>query len=172
MEMPISQHVGIRAAAREIGLWDPTPTRAIMSSVPPIFMSELLGGWVLTGIFDKHPNLKVVLVEAGLGWIPYYLQRLDKMKDRHGWEKRGMVLPKLASEYWHSNMAATFEEDIVGMKLLDELGLDNIMWATDYPHPDCTWPESQKVLHDHFDHLEPEVLRKITSGNAAKLYRL
>jgi uncharacterized protein len=172
LQMPISQHVNVRKSAREIGMWDPTPTRAIMQSLPPIFMSELLGGWVVTGIFDRHPRLKVVLVEAGLGWIPYYLQRLDKMKDRHGWAARGMTLPKLPSDYWYSNMAATFEEDAVGMKLLDELGVDNVMWATDYPHPDSTWPVSQDVIKEHFDDVDGEVMRKIVGGNASRLYRL
>ncbi len=172
LEMPLSQHVNVRKSAREIGMWDPTPTRAIMQSIPPIFMAELLGSWVLTGIFDRHPRLKVVLVEAGLGWIPYYLQRLDKMRDRHGWEARGMRLPKLPSEYWYANMAATFEEDVVGMKLLDELGVDNVMWATDYPHPDSTWPVSQEVITEHFSGVEPGVMRRIVGGNAARLYRL
>jgi predicted TIM-barrel fold metal-dependent hydrolase len=171
LNLAVSQHVNVRKDS-PIGMWDPTPTRAVMQSLPPIFMSELLGGWVLTGIFDRHPRLKVVLVEAGLGWIPYYLQRLDTMKERHGWAKRGMTLPKLPSEYWYSNMGATFEEDAVGMKLLDELGVDNVMWATDYPHPDCTWPESQKVIHDHFDSMPSEVMRKIVGGNAARIYNL
>jgi predicted TIM-barrel fold metal-dependent hydrolase len=171
LNLAISQHVNVRQGS-PIGMWDPTPTRAVMQSLPPIFMSELLGGWVLTGIFDRHPRLKVVLVEAGLGWIPYYLQRLDTMKERHGWAKRGMTLPKLPSEYWYSNMGATFEEDAVGMKLLDELGVENVMWATDYPHPDCTWPESQKVIHDHFDTMPAEVMRKIVGGNAARIYNL
>ena len=167
----ISQHVNQRRAL-EIGKWDPTPTRAIMRSLPPIFMAELLGGWVLTGIFDRHPRLSVVLVESGLGWIPYYLQRLDTLKERQAWAKRGMSLPKLPSEYWYANMAATFEEDVVGMKLLEELGVDNVMWATDYPHPDSTWPESQKVLHEHFDTVLPDTMRRIVGGNAARIYRL
>jgi predicted TIM-barrel fold metal-dependent hydrolase len=168
----VSQHVNVRKSSAEIGMYDPTPVRAIMQSLPPIQMSELLGGWIVTGIFEKHPKLKVTLVEAGLGWIPYYLQRLDTMKTRHGWEKRGMTLPKLPSEYWYSNMAATFEEDLVGMKLLDDLGVDNVMWATDYPHPDTTWPESQKVIHDEFSTLPAESMRKIIGGNAARIYNL
>ena len=172
LEIPVSQHVNIRKSSREIGLWDPTPVRAISSSIPPIFMAELLAGWLVTGVFDRHPRLKVVMVEAGIGWIPYFLQRLDKMRDRHGWEARGFVLPKLPSDYWHSNMAATFEEDVVGMKLLEELGEDNVMWATDYPHPDCTWPVSQDVLAEHFRDFPADTTTKIVGGNAARLYHL
>jgi predicted TIM-barrel fold metal-dependent hydrolase len=173
LQMPVSQHVNVRKSnVEQISKWDPTPVKAILQSTPPIFMSELLAGWVTTGIFDKHPKLNVVLVEAGIGWIPYFLYRLDKMKDRHNWAARGMELPKLPSEYWYSNMAATFEEDAVGLLLLEQLGEDNIMWATDYPHPDCTWPESQKVIHDEFGSLPEATKRKLVHGNAARLYRL
>jgi predicted TIM-barrel fold metal-dependent hydrolase len=172
LAIPVSQHVHIRRSAGEIGMWDPTPTKAIMASIPPIFMAELLGGWVLTGIFDRHPQLKVVLVEAGIGWIPYYLQRLDKMQDRHGWDGAGLKLAKRPSEYWRSNMAATFEEDLVAMKLLDELGIDNIMWATDYPHADSTWPVSQDVIKEHFETFTAADRHKVIAGNAARLYRL
>jgi len=172
LEIPVSQHVNLKKSGHEIGQWDPTPPKAWMQSLPPIFMAELLGSWVLTGIFDRHPKLNVVLVEAGIGWIPYYLMRLDKMKDRHNWAARGFELPKLPSEYWFSNMAATFEEDTVGMKLLEDLGEDNVMWATDYPHPDCTWPVSQDVIVEQFGALPEATRSKITSGNAARLYKL
>ncbi|HEY3942450.1 MAG TPA: amidohydrolase family protein [Acidimicrobiales bacterium] len=172
MEMPVSQHVNLKKSGREIGTWDPTPPKAIMQSLPPIFMAELLSSWVVTGIFDKHPKLKVVLVEAGIGWIPYYLMRLDKMQERHNWAARGLELPRRPSEYWFSNMAATFEEDVVGMKLLDELGEDNVMWATDYPHPDCTWPVSQDVLKEQFGAYPETIKNKITHQNAARIYKL
>jgi predicted TIM-barrel fold metal-dependent hydrolase len=173
LQMPVSQHVNVRKSNVEaISKWDPTPVKAILQSTPPIFMSELLAGWVTTGIFDRHPKLNVVLVEAGVGWIPYFLSRLDTMKDRHNWPARGLDLPKAPSEYWYSNMAATFEEDSVGMQLLDTLGEDNVMWATDYPHPDCTWPESQKVIAEQFDSLAEATKRKLVHGNAARLYRL
>ncbi len=169
--LAISQHVAFWRF-KQIGVWDPTPARAIVRSLPPIFTSEVLGGWVLTGIFDRHPRLKVVLVETGLSWIPYYLQRLDTMQWRQGFASYGMSVAKRPSEYWYTNMAATFQEDVVGMKLLDEVGVDNVMWAADYPHPACTWPESQKVIREHFDSLAPEVMRKIVSGNAARIYHL
>ena len=135
------------------------------------FMAEVIANWIVGGVFERFPGLKVVLVEAGLGWIPFYLGRLDTMKHRHGWDHYEM-LKELPSTYWHSNMAATFEEDTFGVAQRHILGIDNLMWATDYPHPDSTWPESQKVIDTHFKDIPIEEARNIIGGNAARLYRL
>ena len=127
---------------------DPTPAKGVFQSLPPIFMAEAIARWIVPGVFDRHPRLKVVLVEAGLGWLPYYLTRLDKMSERHGWEQLGMTLQEKPSHYWRQNMFASFEEDEFGIANRHEIGVENLLWATDYPHPDSTWPQSQQVIHD------------------------
>lgn len=171
--LTISQHVGIMSYLLEgTGAYDPTPPKAILQSLPPIFMAETLAGWVVSGIFERHPNLRVVLVESGLGWIPYMLERLDRMKHRHGWDHFDMPISELPSFYWHRNMAGTFEEDELGVFLRDRIGIENLMWATDYPHPDSTWPESQTVIREHFADIEPDDMRAIVGGNAARMYGL
>jgi predicted TIM-barrel fold metal-dependent hydrolase len=111
-------------------------------------------------------------VEAGLGWLPYFLTRLDRMSDRHGWEQLGMNLPELPSHYWRENMFATFEEDEFGVQNRHEIGVENLLWATDYPHPDSTWPESQQVIHTHFDDVPVDEMRLMVGGNAARIYQL
>ena len=126
----------------------------------------------MPGVFARHPRLKVVLVEAGLGWIPYYVGRLDKMVERHGWDQLGMNLPELPSHYWHQNMYASFEEDEFGIKNRHDLGVENLLWATDYPHPDSTWPHSQEVIQQHFDDVPADEMRLIVGGNAARIYNL
>jgi hypothetical protein len=94
------------------------------------------------------------------------------MADRHGWEQLGMNLPELPSHYWRQNMFATFEEDEFGIKNRYEIGVENLCWATDYPHPDCTWPESQQVIHTHFDDVPVDEMRLMVGGNAARIYNL
>jgi predicted TIM-barrel fold metal-dependent hydrolase len=171
--MTISQHVGIMSYLLEgMGVHDPTPVKGIMQSLPPIFMSESLAGWLVSGVLERHPDLKVVLVEAGLGWIPYMLDRLDRMVHRHGWDHFDMPIKELPSFYWKRNMAATFEEDELGISLRDHIGIENLLWATDYPHPDSTWPESQQVIRDHFKDIDVEDMRAIVGGNAARMYGL
>ena len=169
--IPISQHVGANEALWHIMRYDTTAAKGIFQSLPPMFMSEVLANWIVGGVFERHPRLRVVLVEAGLGWIPYFLERLDTMKTRHGWDHYGM-LQELPSFYFKRNMMATFEEDTYGVSQRHHLGVENLMWATDYPHPDSTWPHSQKVLETHFSDVPVEEARLMIGGNAARTYGL
>ena len=170
--MPISQHVGASEYLFEIMDRDPTPAKGVFQSLPPIFMAEVIASWIVPGVLARHPRLQVGLVEAGLGWIPYYIARLDTMAERHGWEQLGMPLPEVPSHYWRQNMFATFEEDEFGIANRYEIGVENLCWATDYPHPDSTWPESQQVIHTHFDDVPVEEMRLMVGGNAARIYKL
>jgi predicted TIM-barrel fold metal-dependent hydrolase len=169
--IPISQHVSANQALLDVMSYDVTPAKGIFQSLPPIFMAEALAGWIVPGILERHPRLRIVLVEAGLGWIPYFLERLDTMKRNHGWDHYQM-LPELPSVYFKRQMYATFEEDRYGVSQRHHLGVDNLMWATDYPHPDSTWPNSQKVLESHFEGVPIEESRLMIGGNAARLYGL
>ncbi len=169
--IPISQHVSANQALLDILGYDPTPAKGIFQSLPPIYMAEVLAGWIVPGILERFPGLRIVLVEAGLGWIPYYLERLDTMKRSHGWDHYEM-LPELPSSYFERQVFATFEEDTFGVTHRHRLGVDNLMWATDYPHPDSTWPNSQKVLETHFSGVPVEEARLMIGGNAARVYGL
>ena len=169
--IPISQHVGANEALWHILGYDTTPAKGIFQSLPPVFMAEVLANWIVGGVFERFPKLRVVLVESGLGWIPYFLERLDTMKTRHGWDHYEM-LKELPSTYFAQNMLATFEEDTYGVSQRHRLGVDNLMWATDYPHPDSTWPDSQQVLETHFRDVPVDEARQIIGGNAARVYRL
>jgi predicted TIM-barrel fold metal-dependent hydrolase len=170
--IPISQHTGSNEYLFELMDRDPTPAKGIFQSLPSMYMAESLASWLLPGIFVRHPRLQVGFVEAGLGWLPYFITRLDRMSDRHGWEQLGMNLPEKPSHYWRQNMFATFEEDEFGVANRHEIGVENLLWATDYPHPDSTWPESQQVIHTHFDGVPVEEMQLMVGGNAARIYRL
>ncbi len=170
--LPISQHVGTHSYLSNLMHQDPTSAKGLFQSLPPIFMSEVLGSWVVTGILERFPKLRIVLVEAGLGWIPYYLERLDRMQERHGWNTFPGMIKQKPSFYWYRQMSATFEEDEFGIKNRADIGVENLMWATDYPHPDSTWPDSQKVIRQHFADVPIEEMRLMVGGNAARIYNL
>jgi uncharacterized protein len=172
--LPISQHVGAcRYLAQDVLEEDPTPFKGIIQSLPPIFMAENIADWCVSGVLERWPGLRVVLVEAGIGWIPYYLERLDTMVTNHGWDTfPGKVIKEKPSFYWHRNMAATFEQDLIGVRNRYDIGVENLMWATDYPHPDSTWPRSQEVLKEHFEGLPADEVELIAAGNATRIYRL
>lgn len=171
--IPISQHVGSNEYLNTILSEDETPFKGIFQSLPPVFMAECIADWTLSGVLERWPRLKVVLVESGIGWIPYYLERLDTMAVNHGWDTfPTKVIKEKPSFYWHRNMAATFEQDLIGVRLRHEIGVANLLWATDYPHPDSTWPNSQQVLRNHFDGVPADEIEMIAAGNAARVYNL
>jgi len=172
--IPISQHVGAcRYLMTDVMTEDPTPYKGIFQSLPPIFMAECLADWTCSGVLDRFPDLRIVLVESGIGWIPYFLERLDTMVDNHGWDTfADKPIKEKPSFYWHRNMLATFEQDQVGMRLLDLVGVENLMWATDYPHPDSTWPRSHEILTEHFANLPREQVEMVASGNVTRTYNL
>jgi predicted TIM-barrel fold metal-dependent hydrolase len=172
--VPISQHVGGSSYLMGGVLpEDPTPYKGIFQSLPPIFMAECVADWTVSGVLEKWPQLKVVLVEAGIGWIPYFLERLDTMVSNHGWNTFPTnAISEKPSFYWKRNMAATFEQDLAGIRLLDLIGVENLMWATDYPHPDSTWPRSREVLENHFKNVSRDDVELIASGNVTRLYNL
>jgi len=169
-QLPVSLHV---VPPTGVGLGrDPTPARGIFQSVPPIFMALPMTELIVSGVFTRHPDLHVVMVESGLAWIPFMLDRLDRVYHKSRWQDRGMPLEELPSHYWHRNMGATFEEDELGLELRHHIGVDNMFWATDYPHPDSTWPDSQRVVSEQFASCDEQERSKMVCDNATRLYRL
>ena len=132
-------------------------------------MSYMLIQLMYSGALERYPDLKVVIGEAGLGWIPYVLQHLDLE-----WEDqfKDLELKMRPSDYWHRQCYATYQTDPVGIKLLDDLGEDNVMWGNDYPHPDGVWPDSQEFIQRELGQLTEARRRKVICDNAAKLYGL
>ena len=107
-----------------------------------INMANILMAMIYGGVLERFPRLRVVLGEAGIGWIPYILWRMDGE-----WEDqfKDLSLTMPPSEYWKRQVWATYQTDPVGVKLLDELGVDKVMWGSDFPHPDGVWPDSKRV---------------------------
>jgi predicted TIM-barrel fold metal-dependent hydrolase len=134
-----------------------------------LLMSTHVAALIFGGALERFPRLNVVMGEAGLGWIPYVLERMD-----YEWQDqfRNIGLRLRPSEYWARQMHATFQQDEVGIALLDRIGADNVLWGSDFPHPDGIWPDSQEHLARQLGHLPEPVRRKLTCDNAARLYRL
>ncbi|HEV2301760.1 MAG TPA: amidohydrolase family protein [Stellaceae bacterium] len=130
-------------------------------------MADVLMSIIFAGVLERHPRMKLVIGEAGTGWIPYILDRMDaEWKDQF----QGLDLKMKPSRYWYRQCYATYQSDPVGVKLIDELGADNIMWGSDFPHPDGVWPDSQEYIRRELGHLPAATRKKIVCDNAAKLY--
>ena len=130
-------------------------------------MATVLMEVVYGGVLEAHPNLKIVIGEAGIGWIPYLLEHMDLE-----WEDQfaDLTLTMKPSAYWHRQCYATYQSDPVGLRLLDILGEENVMWGSDFPHPDGVWPDSQEFIAREFKGVPAYLKRKVTCENAANLY--
>ena len=90
------------------------------------------------------------------------------------WEDRftDLGLKMKPSDYWRRQCKATFQFDRVGLKIIEDMGAETLMWGSDYPHGDGVWPQSDKYIAEQFAHLPAAVTKQITCDNAAKFYRL
>ena len=130
-------------------------------------MATHLSAIIFGGALERFPGLVVVMAEAGLGWIPYLLERMD-----YEWEDQfqNLELTMKPSDYWRRQMYASFQQDETGLELLDRIGADRIMWGSDFPHPDGVWPDSQSYIDKMLGHLPEATRRAIVYETAAGLY--
>ena len=134
---------------------------------------DVMAMLVLGGVFERHPNLKVVCAEADAGWVPHFMYRMDHAYKRHRfWLPPGQELSKLPSEYFAENIYTTFQDDWSAFRQVDDMNWRRLMWANDFPHSDSTWPWSQEMLAEHTKDLTDEQKTAILSSNVAELYRI
>jgi predicted TIM-barrel fold metal-dependent hydrolase len=126
---------------------------------------------VFSGVLQRYPRLKLVLVENEIAWIPFFTHEWDKYYLRHSPE-HPISLTKVPSEFVNKQVFATFFSDPTGGRLLDWWGTDTCMWSSDYPHAASTWPYSRQVIDRELGHLPKDVLRKVLRENVVKLYDL
>ena len=132
---------------------------------------DIMGMLVLGGVFERHPNLRIVCVEADAGWVPHFMYRMDHAYKRHRyWLPAGQELSRLPSEYFFDNIYITFQDDWTAFRFADSMNWKHLLWANDFPHSDSTWPWSQELLAEHTKSLSAEQTRAILSQNTAELY--
>lgn len=125
-------------------------------------------GMLESPVLRKFPELQMVFSEGGLGWIPAQLERCDRMWERHRmWSGLDDLKP---SELFKRNMYGAFVDDMVGLELRHHVGVDRILWESDFPHVESVWPHSQEIVKRVAETLPDDEVRKVTSENARKLY--
>ena len=130
---------------------------------------NILAAVIGAAVLERHPNVRISFGESGIGWIPYALDRMDfEWEDRF----RDLGLTMKPSDYWRRQCKGTFQFDRIGTKLIEEMGVETLMWGSDYPHADGVWPESSKYIEEQFGHLPADYTHKITCENAGRFYGL
>ena len=134
-----------------------------------------LGDIIFSGVFERYPKLQVGVVEFELSWIPHFLDRMDYTYTDRGAvtaDNRPLKEGALPSDYFHQNVFVGFQEDALGIRDREIIGVDNIMWGSDYPHPESTFPRSQDILEEILRDCTDYEKAKIAGGNAARVYHL
>ncbi len=130
---------------------------------------DIVGTMIFGGVFDRHPDLQIVCVEADAGWVPHWAYRADHAAKRHSnWLTANME--RRPSEYLFENVSFTFQDDWTAFKVVDQMNHHKLLWASDHPHSDATWPDSQALLAEHTAGMAPEVRDDIVWRNCARLY--
>jgi predicted TIM-barrel fold metal-dependent hydrolase len=138
----------------------------VFSTVP-----NTVGQLIFTGVFERFPVLQIVLVETGVGWIAHFVEQMD---DRY-WRNRSwgnIPISEPPSFYWRRNLSATFITDRAGIATRHSVGIENMMWSTDYPHHGNDWPYSRKVIEEMMGHIPAEERAQIIGGNATRIFGL
>jgi predicted TIM-barrel fold metal-dependent hydrolase len=163
--LPVCFHIGEVGSAVGRNGW----TTLVLERLGPF--RRTFAQLVFGGILDRNPGIRVVFVEAGINWVPGTLQDAEMMYDSF----TDLLDPKPAlrpSEYWHRNCYAVFMADPVGMKLLDYIGADRIMWSADYPHNEGSFGYGWKAIEAVLDAVSERDARLILGDTARQVFDL
>jgi predicted TIM-barrel fold metal-dependent hydrolase len=168
LHMPLEMHIFTPANPNH-GLpnWGPIVNYALASAG----IAATIGDIICGGVCARFPGLRFVPTEWETGWLAHFLQRLDWGLLREPSAAAPEVKEK-PSEYFHRNFLVTFEDDRIGIMTRDTIGVNNLMWGSDYPHHDSIFPNSQKVLDEIFEGVSAEDRHRITVANVCELYDL
>ncbi|TQV74541.1 amidohydrolase [Exilibacterium tricleocarpae] len=139
----------------------------------PALIHDTMVELMVRGVCAKYPKLKFVLAEFNAGWVAHWLDKVQQGWAReYGGNPSGTPEPVDVLEIWKRQFYATIEDDTTALKTCETIGEDTLLWGSDYPHTDSTWPCSSQVLDEMFENYSPETRDKITRTNVAKLYSL
>jgi predicted TIM-barrel fold metal-dependent hydrolase len=129
---------------------------------------------MLSGVFKRYSNLKVALSEGGIGWIPFFLDRMDRHMWNHRWTGLEIGPPgKTPTDVWNGHFLGCFITDPAALRVRDRIGIDTIAWECDYPHSDSTWPRSPELIWGELGAAgaDDADIHKITWENACRFFR-
>ena len=139
-------------------------------TLQPINIVQAAADLLWSPVLRKFPSLTVALSEGGIGWIPYFLERVDRVYTQHrAWTHQDFG-DKLPSEVFLDRIVTCFITDAHGLESRDKLNVDMITWECDYPHSDSTWPRGPENLAAQLEGLPPDDVAKITHRNAMRIF--
>src|SRR6202035_321447 len=142
-------------------------SRATKAFYPALSMCDM----IFSGVFERHPRLRLAIVEFELASAPNVLTSMDyTYRERHAEAIYGCNHGMLPSDFFRRTVVLSFQEDAIGIRLRDVIGVDNMMWGSDYPHSESTFPRSRKILAEILKGVPEDEQVKIAGGNTARVY--
>jgi predicted TIM-barrel fold metal-dependent hydrolase len=140
-------------------------------TITPVNILMCAADLIWSPVLRKFPGIRIALSEGGIGWIPYFLDRVDFTYQHHrAWTHQDFG-DRLPSDVFHEHIITCFIDDPTGLKLLDDVGLDMVTWECDYPHSDSAWPHAPEVFMKTAGHLPDADINKVTHENAMRIFR-
>jgi Amidohydrolase len=164
----VCMHIG---SSSELMITAPDAPIDTLISLTPLNIIKAAADLVWSPVLRKFPDLIVALSEGGIGWIPYFLERVDYIYDRHHLWTGAQFETRRPSEVFLDQVVTCWITDLRGMENRHHLNVDMLTWECDYPHADSVWPLSPESLPEHFLGVPDEDIDKITHGNAMRLFR-
>jgi predicted TIM-barrel fold metal-dependent hydrolase len=168
-QIVVCMHIG---SSSELVITAPDAPVDTLITLTPLNIVQAAGDLVWSPVLRKFPDLTIALSEGGIGWIPYFLERVDYIYDRHHLWTGANFGNRRPSEVFLDQVVTCWITDIAGMQSLDHLNVDMLTWECDYPHADSMWPESPESLPAHFQGVSDDDIEKITHGNAERIFRI
>lgn len=170
-KISVNAHIGSGAGAKHASM--DSPIEAWIISMP-ITIAHAASDWVTLSAFQRYPDLKLVLAEGGIGWIPYLMERADEVSAHHGAWTNSTYGGKSPSDIIREHFVGCYITDRFGLKNRHDIGIDNICLEMDYPHSDSVWPNVPETVWEGFRDLPGEItdaeIDQICYGNASRIY--
>jgi predicted TIM-barrel fold metal-dependent hydrolase len=163
----VCMHIG---SSSQLTITSPDAPMDVMITLQPMNIVQAAADLVWSNVLRAYPDLKVALAEGGIGWIPYFLERIDYNYDRHHLWTGQDFGDKLPSEVFNEHVLTCFIDDKFGLASREYLNMDMVTWECDYPHSDSNWPKSPEILEQSVLGLTDEEIDKITHLNAMHHY--
>jgi predicted TIM-barrel fold metal-dependent hydrolase len=177
LSMPLALHVGTDRGDPRAG---DSGFRLDVKNVPPsafvnkdFQVRQAFADLILSGVLERHPGLRIGTVEHELAWIPFFLDQMDYTytdRPRRGDWHRFSDPDVRPSRFFAEQCFASFQEDAIGLRMRDYIGVGTLMWGSDYPHTESTFPRSREILARILEGTSLDDVRRIVSSNAAGLY--
>ncbi len=174
LQMPLGLHAGTNRPG-------PGQEFSNIETVKPAFISNFdhwvrvsIAHMIFSGVFERHPKLQIGSVEQELSWVPHFLDRMDYTHTQRvqEWSPHRFKDDVLPSDFFHRNVFLGFQEDILGIRDRHIIGVDNLLWGGDYPHPESTFPRSREIIEEILSGCTEEEKAKIAGENSVRIYHL